>query len=244
MSPLIGHNIAFSVGPIAVRYRGRKTTTSGLQFRSTLSLAVDLAYLCSAIRPSDPGSSSRLITDRRNSQRTRRVERRNTRVNPTEAHKDATKYEREGLVPIPRRSRRDVAVVTEKVNQQEEEEEEEGIQQRRKRRKRKRKTAGERSTARARRGPEMEKKEEKRCGTNLSPALSACTARARRDWSTHHPNLSTYGIPYALTHRKRSLLGAVWCCSYERVLSHSFFLSSEVMSSSSVCYYTASICVY
>ena len=42
------------------------------------------------------------------------------------------------------------------------------------------------------------------------------TACARRDWSTHHPNLSTYGIPYALTHRERGVciscrLSWYWC---------------------------------
>lgn len=63
----------------------------------------------------------------------------------------------------------------------------------------------------------MEKKEEKRCGTNLSPALSARTARARRDWSTHHPNLSTYGIPYALTHRKKKSLFLSLCFSVDGV---------------------------
>lgn len=217
LSLLIGKDACLVFGP--PRYRGRKKYPApALQFRSTYPRPSISSIFTpgdlSKIQDPRPG----LSTTGETPPRTRGRETGNTRVNPTKAHKDATKYEREGLVPIPRRSRRDVEGEEEEEEEEEVKKEDEKGGKREKEEEKEDKRGRDLLQGRGE-GPSMEKKEEKRCGTNLSPALSARTARARRDWSTHHPNLSTYGIPYALTHRKKkspclspsSLSMVRWC---------------------------------
>lgn len=199
------------------RYRGRKKyPVPALQFRSTYPRP----SISSIFTRGDPSK----IQDPRPSpyqqpaklRRARGCETGYTRVNPTKAHKDATKYEREGLVPIPRRSRRDVEGGEEEEEEVKKEDEERGKGRGKREKEEEKEDKRGRDLLQGRgEGPSMEKKEEKRCGTNLSPALSARTARARRDWSTHHPNLSTYGIPYALTHRKKKSLFLSLCFSVD-----------------------------
>lgn len=153
LSLLIGKDACLVFGP--PRYRGRKKYPApALQFRSTYPRPSISSIFTpgdlSKIQDPRPG----LSTTGETPPRTRGRETGNTRVNPTKAHKDATKYEREGLVPIPRRSRRDVE------GEEEEEEEEEVKKEDEKGGKEgeegegrgKGRQARERSTARARRG--------------------------------------------------------------------------------------------